>query len=80
MSVSTEINTVEACTDCYMYAAGYDSHEIGYEPEYAPLSKFKGIEVYAETMEGDAHFVNAGCNACDSPLAGNRYPIAIVGG
>jgi hypothetical protein len=68
---------IDVCYDCYMFSGGYDSHELGYAPEFLPLSKFDGLTVTPMLNETDT-FSNYPCSGCDSPLAGGRFTVSLV--
>lgn len=73
----------EICVDCMMFDAGYDEHETGqpYSTEHPPWNNYPGREYtwaqnYSDEND-DAEpiysFSWSPCDACGSPLAGDRY-------
>jgi hypothetical protein len=69
--------TLDACSTCNMFAAGYDAHEIGYTPEHAPLSKIS-YDMRVVNMDGEGFFSASPCHTCEDTLAGDRFTVAIV--
>jgi hypothetical protein len=66
----------EVCQTCLLFAAGYDAHELGYQPTREPLALVTGYV----SVPGDAEawFSFAECEGCGEPLAGDRYTIHLM--
>lgn len=62
------------CQTCYLTAAGYDQHELGYVADREPLHLLAGVCI----PEGQvSDFGTLPCEGCGDHLAGERYAVSV---
>lgn len=72
----TVIAELSVCETCYLTAAGFDSHELGYTPEHTPLSAVEpGHNPVCVGPEGDS---TADCEGCAETLPGDRFTVTVL--
>lgn len=65
------------CEDCFLAAAGYDSHEAGRDLSKA-LSKLGDVWLTTGTEEMAEEFSRTPCEGCGSELAGRREKVFVI--
>lgn len=69
-----------ACVDCYQYIAGIDAYERGDDYPAATVAALSSAGV-GRYVNGDDYdtFSSTPCEVCDSPLAGERHSVIVMG-